>query len=131
MNQTQKPFNQILWRLVLCLALVAGMFAFVAQPAQAATDATKPVLSARLCQRNLALLGSGFEANKVYQVTVTERYSGISLKLGKVTATKKGYIDAVMKVNVVFRNPDKFQMTVCATHKVTGKKTCTLATLVK
>jgi len=131
MNRTQKPFNQILWRLVLCLALVAGMFAWLAQPAQAAAEATKPVLNATLCRRNLALLGTGFEPNKVYQITVTERYSGVALKVGKVTATKKGYIDATLKVNVVFRNTDKFEMTVCATSKATGKKTCTIATVKK
>ncbi len=115
-------------RLILALTLLAGLFAWLPQPAQAAAaDApTAAKWGAKLVNQTVVINGSGFPASHTFIVRAKYRASDPYTKLGKVKASKQGKINnAVVELPSVWATVTKLQ--VCLKDSATNKSSCVTA----
>lgn len=116
-------------RLILALTLLAGMFAWLPQPAQAAA-ADAPTAAAKwgakLVNHTVIINGSGFPASHTFIVRAKYRSGEPFTRLGKVKASKQGKIN-----NVAVQLPSVWytvtQLQVCLKDSTTNKSSCVSA----
>ncbi len=117
-------------QIMLILALLAATFAFLPQPAVAATKAvvdktsgSAGSLTAKLSGRKVTVSGENFSKNREFVINAKSG-KGNAAKLGTLKSNNSGAFKAT------FTLPDKFKiiksLTICAKDKKTGKRTCTL-----
>lgn len=116
-------------RLVLAVTLLAGMFAWLPTPAQAAAEnapAAAAKWGAKLVNQTVVINGSGFPASHTYIVRAKYRAGEPFTKLGKVKASKQGKINnAAVALPSTWATVVKLQ--VCLKDSATNKSSCVTA----
>jgi hypothetical protein len=124
MSLKSTQFSHLTIRLILVLAILAGMFAWASTPAQAAPLAIQK-WGAKLVNKTVVIQGNGFPASHSYVVRAKYHLDDPYVRLGKTNSSKLG------KVNVTLNLPPSWYtanaIRVCLKDAVTGKLTCVTA----